>query len=89
MHNDSGRNPKRGEAFHALPRYRRSLTTAIKPLMPAANHLVTKRMERGAVERYAVITDVALNNRTHVTTLIWNRLMPPSLKLLTDGFQLL
>ena len=89
MHKDSGRNPTRSVAFHALPRHRRSLTTAIEPLMPAANHLVAERMDRGTVEGHTVVIDVALNNRTHVTALIWNRLMPSSPKFLTESLQLL
>lgn len=89
MHNNSGRNPTRGVPFHALPRHRRSRTTAIEPLMPAANHLVAERMDRGTVEGHPKVIDVTLNNRTHVTALIWDRLMPSSPKLRTDGLQLL
>src|SRR5213594_3707991 len=76
MHNDSGRKPTRGVAFHALPRHMRSLTAATEPLMPAANHLMTERMDRRTVEGHTVVIDVALNDCTDVTTLVWNRLMP-------------
>jgi hypothetical protein len=71
VHNDSGRYPARREAFHALPRHRRSLTTAIEPLMPAANHLVAERVNRGTIEGHTKVVHVALNNRTHVMALIW------------------
>src|SRR6516165_2373633 len=57
--------------------------------MPAANHLITERVERGTVERHSKVIDVALNHRTNVLTLIWNRLMPSSLQLITDRLQLL
>src|SRR5262249_36497794 len=69
--------------------YRRSLTTAIEPQMPAANHLVAKRMDRETVERHSKVIDVTLNDRMHVTALVWNRVMPSSPKLLTNGLQLL
>ena len=55
MHNDSGRNPARGVAFHAFPRDMRSLTAATEPLVPAANHLVAERMERGTVEGHTEV----------------------------------
>ena len=51
VHNDSGRDPTRCVAFHALPRHRRSRTTAIQPRMPAANHRITERMQRGTQNR--------------------------------------
>src|SRR5688572_24230950 len=57
--------------------------------MPAPNHLVAEGMNRGTVEGYAKVMDVTLYNRTNILALIWNRLMPSSPKLLTNGFQLL
>src|SRR5436190_7350198 len=89
MHKDSGRDPTRRVAFHAFPRHRRSLTTAIEPLIPAADHLMAKRVERGTVEGHPEIIEVALNGRMNVATLFWNRLMPSTLKFLTNGLQLL
>jgi hypothetical protein len=36
--------------------------------MPAANHRMTERMQRGTVEGHSKLIDVTLNNRTNIRT---------------------